>query len=226
MAKEYYLSYNDAERAAFLEGLARELPALAARLRISLAELDSVRADARAYAWTLSRLNATRNHAQAWTAYKNSLSTGSGAASAFPEPPPPGEPPPPVPPGIFKRVRNLMARIKNSPGYDESIGRRLGIIGPERVLDPSTLRPQLKVRLVNGGQPEICWKKQRLGAIRLEVDRGQGWTYLTVDARPNTPDPFPLPPTPALWKYRALYLKNDQPIGQWSDVVTVNVGGI
>jgi hypothetical protein len=28
---------------------------------------------------------------------------------------------------------------------------------------------------------------------------------------------------PAVWKYRAMYLLEDQPVGQWSDVASITV---
>jgi len=44
---------------------------------------------------------------------------------------------------------------------------------------------------------------------------------------PDYTDPSPLPPagTSAIWTYRAIYLKGDDKVGQWSDLVRITVTG-
>lgn len=223
MAKDYYLSYNDAERAQWLTNFTLALEKVAGTVGVRPEELAGVQADQRAFVWTLQQLNAVRTHAQAWTAYKKALSSEQGPVSAFPVYVPAQNPPPAVPPGIFKRLTRLVNRIKSSRGYDDGVGRALGIIGPERVVDLVTVQPVLKVRLIDGGQPEIGWKKQRFTGLRIEVDRGAGWVFLAVDTIPAFLDKFPLPKTPAVWKYRAMYLKGDTLVGQWSTTASVTV---
>ena len=47
---------------------------------------------------------------------------------------------------------------------------------------------------------------------------------LAFDTTPGYTDTEPFPATPAKWQYRAIYREDDQPVGQWSDIVTVAVG--
>jgi hypothetical protein len=63
--------------------------------------------------------------------------------------------------------------------------------------------------------------------LELQVDRGDGhgFVMLTIDLTPNFIDPAPLPATPAKWTYRAIYRIGDSRVGQWSDPVSINVGG-
>lgn len=56
-----------------------------------------------------------------------------------------------------------------------------------------------------------------------KVDRGAGWVFLAVDTVPAFLDKSRLPKTPAVWKYRALYLKGDTLVGQWSATASVTV---
>ena len=37
--------------------------------------------------------------------------------------------------------------------------------------------------------------------------------------------PVPLPATPTTWKYKAIYRVKDEQIGNWSDMVSIAVGG-
>jgi hypothetical protein len=60
--------------------------------------------------------------------------------------------------------------------------------------------------------------------LYIEVDRGTGpWQFLAVDMVPHFEDTTPVA-AHATWKYRAIYLINDERVGQWSDVVSVAVG--
>ena len=51
--------------------------------------------------------------------------------------------------------------------------------------------------------------------------------FLIINTEPNTTDPTPLPVpgTSAVWNYKAIYRLHDEQVGQWSDVVSVTVGG-
>jgi hypothetical protein len=64
-------------------------------------------------------------------------------------------------------------------------------------------------------------------ALELEVDRGNGFTLLTIDTHPGHLDTAPLPSagTTALWRYRGIYRQKDQRVGQWSAVLEVAVKG-
>jgi hypothetical protein len=62
--------------------------------------------------------------------------------------------------------------------------------------------------------------------LRIEVNRGSGWVFLTVDTIPNYSDKVQAPKVSAVWKYRAMALKGDTLVGQWSDEVAVTVGGV
>jgi hypothetical protein len=67
--------------------------------------------------------------------------------------------------------------------------------------------------------PEPGRGELRLGPVR----GGQKWPFLTTDTEPDYLDTAPLPPAgqSAVWKYRAIYLLDDQPAGQWSEPATI-----
>ena len=54
---------------------------------------------------------------------------------------------------------------------------------------------------------------------------------MTIHTEPNSPDPdpapAPLPPpgTSMVWRYKAIYRFHDEQVGEWSDVLSVMVGG-
>jgi hypothetical protein len=229
MAKNFFLPTDDAGKAGLLEHFAATLPKYAELLEISTAELASVKADAAAFRAALQNQQAAQNYAQQKTALKNLLRDG-GVAQASPLLPhlPPETSAPMVAPGIFPRFSALAQRIKNHPKYTPDIGKDLGLIGAERVDDPMGWKPALSIQM-NAGRPTVKWTKGKAEALEIQVDRGdgQGFGFLAIDLRPDYDDtaPLPAPGAAALWKYRAIYRLNDAQVGQWSDVISVTVGG-
>jgi hypothetical protein len=64
--------------------------------------------------------------------------------------------------------------------------------------------------------------------VRIEVDRdGTGWDFLAIDTSPHYIDTFagPGPGASALWKYRAIYVLDDAPVGLWSATAEIAVPG-
>lgn len=61
------------------------------------------------------------------------------------------------------------------------------------------------------------------------MDRNDGnqFVFLIINTEPSTTDPSPLPApgTSAAWRYKAINRLHDEQVGQWSDVVSIAVGG-
>lgn len=136
-----------------------------------------------------------------------------------------------VAPGVERRFRDLCQLIKTHPAYNDPIGEALGIQGDEKSgPDLSVLKPNLTLEL-NGGFVLARWNwqgySQFLDQLEIQVDRGDGKGYvmLTYDTTPNYLDGTPLPATAQKWKYKAIFRIGDQRVGQWSDEVSITVGG-
>ena len=105
----------------------------------------------------------------------------------------------------------------------------LHIVGPEETApDLSTLKPVLPLRM-SGGRVEIDWGWEGAGgsveSCEILVDCGTGvFAPLTIDSRPGYVDTEPMPATPGRWKYKAIFRKDDQRVGLWSDVAEIAVG--
>ncbi len=87
----------------------------------------------------------------------------------------------------------------------------------------------LKVK-VSGGAVQVGWgwggHGDQLDMIRLEVDRGDGhgFVLLATDTTPNYHPHRTVAVYPAKWAYRGMYYVGDQPVDQWSDETSLNVG--
>jgi len=221
-----YPPKTDAERDAFLQNFAAKIVAHAPTVGVQPLEILSALADSNAFRWALDVLNQQKTDQQQWTAFKNLLRDGPEGASAIaPEPPAlPETPTTLILPGIFKRSSRLVARIKAHAAYIVAIGEDLGIVAGVSARTLEEAKPTITLRLVSGGQPEVRWRKSNYDSLEIEVDRdGEGFRFLAIDAHPDYIDTFPLPATPTLWRYRAIYRQRDERVGEWSDTVQIPV---
>ena len=226
MAKSYYIPSDDQGKCLWLSNFSQKLPACAAAVGVSAAEVAGVQADNAFFAYVCDARNQYGQKAQEWTAYKNDARRGD-TLGAMPVPPTLDAPPAAVPANIFGRASALATRIKKHPGYTEAIGQNLGLIGPEQSVDVDNLKPVLQIAL-QAGHPNIGWKKQGMDGVEIQVDRGTGaFSFLAIDTVPDYLDtaPLPAPGAGAVWKYKAIYRLKDEPVGQWSDVASVSVMG-
>ena len=128
--------------------------------------------------------------------------------------------------GLIATLRLNVPRIKSSPKYTEDIGKTLDIVGEEIVIDPDTMKPILKVKLL-AGKPEIKWVKDYSEGVNIYSKRGDEteFTFLArdtvspyVDNRQNLE-----PGKPEDREYYAYYIFEDQEKGLESDTVKVTV---
>lgn len=132
-----------------------------------------------------------------------------------------------VAPGVMPRLRNLVNRIRLAPGYTEDIGKDLGIAdeGSPSAPDGSTAKPTVKAIAETGGHVRIAFSKGGFEGVWIEGRRkGEtDWAFLGIDL--HSPYTDTRPPaqanTPEVREYRLRYYDNDQPTGDWSDIVSV-----
>ncbi len=226
MAKSYFLPADELGKLKWLDNFAAKLPAYAATVGVTAAEVTQTTADDAYFAFVVGAHNQHTKTTRDWTAYKTALRSGT-TLGAMPTTPALGVPPAAVPAGIFTRASSLAARIKKHPAYTESIGHDLGIIGAEQSVDVTTMKPVLNLTL-QAGHPNLGWTKSGMDGVEIWVDRGTGtFAFLTIDTVPDYLDTAALPAAgaSAVWKYKAIYRLNDEQVGQWSDVATIGVMG-
>jgi|SRR5882724_3221244 len=225
MPKSYYLPADDAGKGAWLNNLNAKLPSYSAVLGLTAADTASMAADAAFFTYCLNSVGQVAAYSQQWTAYKNAARNGT-ALGALPVAPNLGVAPAAVAPNIFGRATALVARIKTAPGYTDSIGQALQIVGADQTVDVNSMKPVITAEL-DAGQVNIGWVKQGMDGIEIQVDRGTGFVFLAIDTIPGYTDTAPMPAAgqSALWKYKAIYRQGDDRVGQWSDVVSIPVAG-
>ena len=241
MKKEAYMPDDDKGKVIFMNNYAGKLPLYATLLGISSADVTQVQNDAADFASAVNVVEAFKTYTHSLVQYKNHLRDGvaNGAALGTLA----AAPPLPVfsvtlLANIFLRISKQVATIKNNTNYTETIGKDLKIIGAETTsatgtsatAKTATLKPILSIKLNTGNVPHLSWKKGESHALRIMVDRGTGvFELLTVATHHTYIDKFALPAlnTTAIWKYKAVYLDNDEnEMGEWSEVTQITVTGV
>ncbi len=129
--------------------------------------------------------------------------------------------------GALDRLFRLVKDIKNKPGYTESIGNDLKVIG-DTYSDPDL--PKFSVKTIQGmdGQAaELRFFKYGRTGVHIESRRGGGaWEFLAIDTESPYLDERPLltASVPEQREYRMRFWHKGNPTGEWTDVQIVTVG--
>ena len=77
------------------------------------------------------------------------------------------------------------------------------------------------------GDPNARWGNPGYVLEPGDPDRSdsKGFRHLVTDTTPNYTDTEPFPTAKAIWTYKAVFFVDDAPVGQWSQPVSVTVGG-
>lgn len=225
-----FIPNTDAGKDLWLKNFASKLPQYAAKYNISAAEQTDITQASAFFAYWLNYKNQVDEFNKKLTTYKNEVRDGilpGAMASVLPAFPNLGAVPAVSLPGVFDRAASIGNRIKKHISYTSADGRDMGLEKPASIpVDLQTVKPVLGVRLVQDGDPEIMWVKKSMDRIEIHVDRGEGYGFLTFDTYPNHIDVNMLETgTAAVWKYKAIYIKNDVRVGSWSDEVRITVTG-
>lgn len=229
MTKQFYLPRADEDKATWLNNFAAKLPLFAAKYSILSEEIMDIQQGAIYFNELLNFRNQHEAFQSAITAYKNAIRDGlKNGGTLQPLSMPMTHLSMPVAPGVFVRAKAIANRIKANIYYSKADGNDLSIEGTATTLDTTTAKPVIKIRLGDGGHPEILWKKDDFDAIEIYKQEADGeLRLLAIDIQPNYIDTSTLPliGKSAVWQYRAIYRRKDKQVGQWSDLVRITVTG-
>lgn len=226
---KYYVETNDEKFAMQLNNFATNIVIYAGLFGLTADDLSNANKDAAFFTWAIAGAKKYEDTKKGWTGFKSILRQGEPNLQNNDPPQTPNLEPvaATVSPGVQFRFTSLANRIKANPNYTYAIGQILGIEVTSRArVAFENVQPLLKL-VMRGGRVNLDWKKGMYSGIVIEKDSGDGFVVFDKDTRPNFVDPTPLPEpgTSAVWKYRAMYLYNDDRVGDWSDVATITVGG-
>lgn len=128
-----------------------------------------------------------------------------------------------VKPGIVSRNTEIYNYLKKHPNRTAESLADLGItetsVAP---IAPETLKPSISGATLPDDKVSITFNKQRMASIRVQMRRGGEW----INVGDPTTSPFidatkSLDDKPEKREYRAIYLVKNQPVGQYSDIITI-----
>ena len=234
MKRQNYYPNRITDQIPWLGNFKLKLPGYETPLGLPSAHVDACVASCNFAIYVLGDwLTAVRDFGPAATSAMDLLLSGSGpdpvALPAFAAPAlPTGVAA--VPPGALNRLFDLVQLIKASPGYTETIGHELGIIGTGLAAHATLTAPTVKLEVVQGtanqGVKIIFIKNGHMG-VWIECLRGANgvWEFVAIDTESPYLDERPLlvAGTPEVRQYRLRYWDKGTPNGDWSDIAKATV---
>lgn len=219
---------------AWYFNFATKLPKYQAKYQITDEEVARIKAAYDLFNYWTDVITQIQEYAKSTISYRDELLYGVGGntqAFEMPSVPTFATPPANVNSNIVDLASSIAKRIKSHQSFTETDGQDLGLFGAEvSGINVSTAKPSLSIRLISGGRPELVWKKSGHKGIQIfaNYNNGDEWQSIGYDLQPNFTDMHPLPKgnNSNIWKYRVIYVDNNmQPVGEYSDTVSVVVGG-
>jgi hypothetical protein len=223
-----YIETRDLAFNVQLKNMASKIGKYADTLGLTSDDVAGLQADAAAIDYITINQLAVQSFAENHSSFKKSLRRGSVLAQGvLPTPPVFGTAPPMPKHNVEGRLRLLMQRISHHPRYNSAIGEDLGIEAPVKTFAPKAGKPVFTIVLVEGGRPKLRWVKKKFQGVEIWKDVGQGFAKLDRDMMPDYIDKSALPALgiSATWRYKMIYLLNDEVMGSWSDEVSITVHG-
>ena len=231
-----YLPDSDDALLAWFNNFQSKLTGYAVPLGLNEEDVNGTLDDYKRLQYVITLATVFRAEAKERTAYKEIVINGPLGTPSPAVPTVPTIVPPAVltelGAGIVPRVRLFVQRIKLRPAYSDSVGQDLGIIapgagdGPPPLLAQPLPRPENTVAVVlPGSHVQIKWVKKGFTGVIIESQRATEtiWTSIGMDTSSpylDSRDPLVVG-VPELRRYRLRYLRTDDPIGDYSDVITV-----
>jgi hypothetical protein len=198
------------------------------RYTLTAAQLAQILDDALVYEHLMKARMMLDEDVKEFSAYKKNIMEGDPNVEAgdYPKIELPSMPTLTNPPkaGIEKRNQELYNFLKAHPNRTAESLADLGISESDGdAISPEDLKPALKPKARIDDKIEIAFNKQGQSAIRIQRETAADkWTNVGEPTSSPFVDETPSPDgKPEKRRYRAVYLAKNQPVGQYSDIVTI-----
>lgn len=222
-----WLPGTEAARLVWLQNFVLKLALYVGQAGITAGDVTLANSWLATYQWILSRSEQIKTVAQDVNTWKDVYANGPEGEPLGPFPIAPLYPA--VPPlftpiaGMFPQIVHLAERIKNTTGYTTPMGEDLGIEPP--VTTPAFLDPVFTALALPNSEVRLEWVKGTSDGVLVEGQRAgeTTWTLLGTDRFSPFLDGRPplVAGQPEVRRYRMRYLDGDEPVGNYSAVVTV-----
>ncbi len=227
MLREKKLPTNEAGWNLLLQNFVAKLPGYAIALGLTPTEVTTQADDAQNFDYLITVAQQVTDSKDSFFAFKDLVIDGEISTI---QPPPPIFPTISMPqhpfPGIIKRFRLLVKRIKASTGYTEQIGEDLGLLEnvPNSIV-PQDIVPEMKLKALTGSRVEISFSKKGFDAMRVEYQRKNDTGWQLAGVFTSSPATHELPPElagePESRSYRGVLMEKNVAVTQYSPTYTI-----
>jgi hypothetical protein len=194
-----------------------------ATLGFTVAEISEAEKDYKYMDFVLKKQSNSQTYSQGYTQFKkeirkNDLTTATEPGLAAPAAVTS------VAPDVEGRFRKMAEKAKAHTAYTTAIGEVLHIVAP--VSSGTLPTPTFKI-FMDSGHPLIKWVKGDSDGVEIWKDDGTGYKKLDRDNKSPYVDKSDLPAVgqSAVWKYKMIYLLDDETTGDYSAEISVTVRG-
>ncbi|MFL6375038.1 MAG: hypothetical protein ACJ73D_10250 [Pyrinomonadaceae bacterium] len=218
------------ERAAWYRNFNAQIQQYGADLGLTAGEMASVQADCDMLTFLATSSMSLQAYFEAFQAFRRELCDGR-AGDTTPQLPtaPALVAPASIEPGIFGRLTSLVPRIRTSPNFNEQMESTFGI-APTRYRPKLThlednASPAIKASAEPGHIIAVKFVRGASNGVDLEMrlDNEEDWqpTGKFLKSPGKIEIPHNTEHLPRRVQLRARFLNGNDPVGNWSDVVTV-----
>lgn len=228
MAKKFWWPSILAMQLVLVQNFLAKIGGYAATLPLTAGQILEIEAICEAIINTMQYADQVKDSSRATTTWRDDVfygeptGTSASPAPAFSAAPAPGPMRGAV--TLFFEFRDLIVAL---PGYTDSIGEDLGIVGSEIGPKPEDeVAPALKPTVQSGYWVNVSGSMQGMDGMRIEY-QPKGGNYSTIAYFTNTPGSFQITPAtpgePESGRLRAVFLKKNAEYGEFSPEYPVTV---
>ena len=211
-----------------VQNFGAKIASYATVLAMSPAQVASAQALCTQFASAFNATEQCRQTMVAMTAWRDKVFNGQPSGQTAPPPPAfPVQESVDYSLGIVNQLFALRDLIVASPGYTQTIGEDLGLVGTQKTNKPeSNVFPNLKTTTSAGYQVNITGSMQGMDALRVEY-APKGGAFAPVAFLTNTPGGFQVTPAkpgePETGQIRAVFIRKNEAYGNYSANYPVTV---
>lgn len=229
MARRYWFPTNRAARLTIVENFRAKIPNYMTALGMTQAEIDRLDLILQAYLDIDAYVESCKATIEATIEWRDKIYEDEADKSPATAPPMFSGYTPPVglTHGILDEFRKTVDQIKVNSGYTLAIGEDLMIVGSEAPPTPENISPQLTVESRPNYTVKVNGQMKGMDAVRVEFQRKGATSFTMVGVLTSLPGELTISPQtpgdPEAGHIRAIYLKKNQPDGDYSPEYPVTV---
>jgi hypothetical protein len=228
MPRRFWWPSSLSEQLVLIQNFQSKIPSYGTVLGLSASQLTNINTICGGFIDAYNFAEQCKATMKAVTQWRDLVFTGDPKGAAVPPQPvfPVGAAPT-YTRGVITQFFNVRDQIVSSPGYNESIGQDLGIVGAEILpVPPSQVAPALKPVVSQGNWINLSGSMQGMDALRIEY-APVGGEFKTVAFLTRTPGGFQLNGSlanqPETGQIRAIFVHKNEDYGNFSPNYTVTV---